>query len=460
MPTRAFLLSADQKALDAITQTLSELEVSFEIAPDLAAGLKQIGTQHFELILADCDDGQSATQVFAAAKSSALNQGSMAIAIADGKAGVVNAFRDGASLVLSKPVSMEQARGTLRNALAVLRKTASETKAPAHPPQTTLETAKMPNAARDVAKAAPSIAPTQPVMKSAAAAAGSPTTIAAVPPSTPLAVAKHDIQKPISSPKEKGVAKPAKTISLLGEEPLGSKPPAPPMFAMAEKEHSGRRASPFLLAAVAVALVAAGLYGYATINPNFHGMLFAQIERVEVMSGLAPKPQPAAVVHKPAPAVPTSAPAAPPVVATAPSIPDGFVEPQPVAAQEPPSNEPAKSAAPAIVNTSTTTTNPVIESEPMVVPEDVAESHVAYRVDPIYPEAARRKKVKGSVVLNAAIDKDGNVAALEVASGNASLASAAVAAVKQWRYQVYYHNGQPSEFQTQVTVQFPQPAQR
>lgn len=460
MPTRAFLLSADQKALDAITQTLSELEVSFEIAPDLAAGLKQIGTQHFELILADCDDGQSATQVFAAAKSSALNQGSMAIAIADGKAGVVNAFRVGASLVLSKPVSMEQARGTLRNALAVLRKTAPETKAAAHPPQTGLEAAKTEHAAPEVAKPAPAIDPALPVTKSAAAAAAKSTTIAVVPKSPAPGDPKHGAQKPVSDHKEKGIAKPAKTISLLGEDPLGSKPPAPPMFGMAEKEHSGRRTSPFLLAAVAVALVAAGLYGYATINPKFHGMLFAQIERVEVMAGLAPKPQPAAVVQKPAPAVPAPAPAAPPVVATAPRIPDGFAEPQPVAAQEPPSNEPAKSSAPAIVNTSTTTTNPAVESEPTVIPEDVADSHVTHRVDPVYPEAARRKKVKGNVILNAAIDKDGNVAALEVASGNASLASAAVAAVKQWRYQVYYHDGQPSEFQTQVTVQFPQPAQR
>jgi outer membrane biosynthesis protein TonB len=35
--------------------------------------------------------------------------------------------------------------------------------------------------------------------------------------------------------------------------------------------------------------------------------------------------------------------------------------------------------------------------------------------------------------------------------------AAAVEAVRQWRYDLYYHNGQPSGFQTEVTVRFALP---
>src|SRR5215467_5214798 len=128
MPTRAFLLSPDERALDAITQILSELEVSFELFHDPSTAAKRVSSQHFDLLFVDCDNEQHGSHVFASARKSDANQAPIAIAIVDGKNGVASAFRLGASLVLSKPVSMEQARGTVRNALAILRKAVPETK--------------------------------------------------------------------------------------------------------------------------------------------------------------------------------------------------------------------------------------------------------------------------------------------------------------------------------------------
>lgn len=453
MPTRAFLLCSDEKAVEAITQTCGEMEVSCELFKETSSAVKQLASQHFDLIMADCDNEQVGAEIFAAAKKSGINQAAVAIAIVDGKKGVVNAFRVGASLVLAKPVSLDQARGTLRNAIAMVRKSSSE-----------------PKSALLASPAAPASVLSAPKPGPAAAIKSG------VPP---VSQKPFDaVTKPLSGSPGLGSAnagasarnKPPKTLSLLGDEPLGSnRRPAPPMFGMGEKDRGERRTSPAIMATVAVVLIAAGVFGYSAVNPSFHSLLVGQFHHLQSMTGLSPKAAPVAASPQPAPPPPASvaepvAPPAAPVQAAnetpAPNpTPDGFAA-APAPAQGFESSAPDKSAAPVILSASATGQKSAADDEPIVVPEDVAEQHVAYRVQPIYPEAAKKKGVKGSVVLNAAVDKDGNVSAVEVASGNAQLASAAVAAVKQWRYQAYYRDGQPAEFQTQVTVRFPQPARR
>jgi periplasmic protein TonB len=130
MPTRAFLLCGDEKAVHAVTQILDELEVCFEHSSEPPFALKRLATQRFDLLIVDCDNVQNATQVFNSARASNLNKTSIAIAIVEGKAGVPNAFRLGASLVLTKPVSLEQTRNTLRTGIGMTRKDAPEVKAP------------------------------------------------------------------------------------------------------------------------------------------------------------------------------------------------------------------------------------------------------------------------------------------------------------------------------------------
>src|SRR5215470_19484554 len=131
MATRAFLLCGDEKAVHAISQILDELEVSFEHSSEPPFALKRLPAQRFDLLIVDCDNAQNATQVFNSARASSLNKNSIAIAIVEGKAGVPNAFRLGASLVLTKPVSLEQARNTLRTGIGMTKKDAVEAKAPA-----------------------------------------------------------------------------------------------------------------------------------------------------------------------------------------------------------------------------------------------------------------------------------------------------------------------------------------
>lgn len=62
--------------------------------------------------------------------------------------------------------------------------------------------------------------------------------------------------------------------------------------------------------------------------------------------------------------------------------------------------------------------------------------------------------MQGLVVLKTLIAKDGSVADLQLISGHPMLASAAIDAVKQWKYRPYLLDGQPSEVETQVQINF------
>jgi protein TonB len=74
--------------------------------------------------------------------------------------------------------------------------------------------------------------------------------------------------------------------------------------------------------------------------------------------------------------------------------------------------------------------------------------------NPTYPPIARAAHVSGAVVLHAVISKTGTIERLEVISGPEMLRSAATEAVQNWRYKPYLLNGEPTEVDTQITVNF------
>jgi TonB family protein len=84
----------------------------------------------------------------------------------------------------------------------------------------------------------------------------------------------------------------------------------------------------------------------------------------------------------------------------------------------------------------------------------VAKNSLVHRVQPEYPQSARAMRVEGSVVLQARIDKQGNIADLQPLSGPKQLVPAAMDAVKQWRYKPFSLLGQPVEVETQIQVDF------
>jgi TonB family protein len=76
------------------------------------------------------------------------------------------------------------------------------------------------------------------------------------------------------------------------------------------------------------------------------------------------------------------------------------------------------------------------------------------KVNPKYPGKARQKGVQGTVILRAMINKDGDIADLQLISGDPLLAKAAMDAVKKWKYWPYIFQGQPVEVDTQIQVNF------
>ncbi len=132
MSYKALLFCPDEKTARTVTQVLSELDFQVEASNEPFATVKKLTAEHFDAIVVDCESEQNATLLFKSARNSALNQASLSIAVVEGQAGVAKAFRLGANLVLTKPINVEQSKGTIRVARGLLRK--SESAKPAASP--------------------------------------------------------------------------------------------------------------------------------------------------------------------------------------------------------------------------------------------------------------------------------------------------------------------------------------
>jgi periplasmic protein TonB len=632
MAIRAFLLCGDEKAVHAVTQILDELEVSFEHSSEPPFALKRLATQRFDLLIVDCDNAQNATQVFNSARASNLNKNSIAIAIVEGKAGVPNAFRLGASLVLTKPVSLEQTRNTLRTGMGMTRKDAQEVKPAAAAPVVPTSPPSLAPAPLAPVAAAPAPAPVPPIPVSiptptplaaapvipqplvptaippvpvvkapiAAAPVAPPSPVAPVnvPEVKPPAAVVPPIEKPTILPRPASVspasaqehkpaltdftdpeppptvgvaafakaaaaaagaataetskfdsvfsgsasssvkdAKPEAETDLSDDSEVDEKPSpilriedplaeddaldpvkdhAVPSFGAMGKQpfagldkSEGNTDKTRLMIAVFVALIAATIYWGWTTQPTFRSMVlweYGDIKaRIATFRGQAPQVAAAPVTPPPAPVPATPAQPVPPA-----TQPDGTATIDIALGSDPAANPPANPALPAPANATPATSpapsvpqvnNVVAEKTPqktatvqpakqdktanrvgpnpalvpaaasvpattaaknsasdlLEVPEDFADDQVVRRVRPVYPKQALAKKLHGSVVLQAIVSKQGKVDSLQLVSGDPVLAQAAADAVKQWRYKPYSHNGEPTDFQTRVTVDFKMP---
>jgi TonB family protein len=122
MGYQALLFCPDEKTARIVTQVLSELDFAVTPCTEPFAAVKKLMAEHFDAIVVDCDNEQNATLLFKSARNTTTNQSSLAVAVVEGQAGVAKAFRIGANLVLTKPINVEQAKGTLRVARGLLRK--------------------------------------------------------------------------------------------------------------------------------------------------------------------------------------------------------------------------------------------------------------------------------------------------------------------------------------------------
>ena len=90
----------------------------------------------------------------------------------------------------------------------------------------------------------------------------------------------------------------------------------------------------------------------------------------------------------------------------------------------------------------------------VLVAADVMQSLITYRTMPAYPAAAQQQGVEGTVLLDTVVGRDGRVLEVHPSSGPPELATAAVDAVKNWRFSPFTLDGEAVEVETTIAVEF------
>jgi protein TonB len=293
-----------------------------------------------------------------------------------------------------------------------------------------------------------------------------------------------------------GNSRPGKAAPLQPAAKSGA--PAFPSYRQGRQKRRGP-----LVALLLLVLAGGGFYAVWTYQPGFRDLAQPQIDRVLALAGMAlpptsapnpvkPSTQPApATTSAPAPespaapnqtqskapdsamssatssatgspmasavATPPAPPAATPSAAVRPPASAATAATAPVATKpeaNKTSDKPADSKKNAAAATPSDTPLPG-ENSAIILSSKGAEKRLVQSVPPKYPVEAR--SAQGTVVLKAVVDANGKVEGLRLVEGNATLAAAAIQAVKQWRYRPYLRDGKAQAFQTIVIVDFQRP---
>src|SRR2546427_8136791 len=153
MGYQALLFCLDEKLARVVTQVFSELDFKVEPVNEPFAAVKKLMAQRYDAIVVDCENEPNATLLFKSARNSSSNQSSLALALVEGQAGVAKAYRIGANLVLTKPINVEQAKGTLRVARGLLRKGGETGKSAPSAPSTSATPPASPAAGSQIGRA-------------------------------------------------------------------------------------------------------------------------------------------------------------------------------------------------------------------------------------------------------------------------------------------------------------------
>ena len=77
--------------------------------------------------------------------------------------------------------------------------------------------------------------------------------------------------------------------------------------------------------------------------------------------------------------------------------------------------------------------------------------------EPAYPDEAKAQGIEGKVVLDARIDRNGEIETLSIRTGHPLLTESALQTVRTWRYRPTKLNGVPVEVDTDIEVTFTLP---
>jgi protein TonB len=571
MSYKALLFCPDERTAKTVTQVLSELEFQVEACNEPFTAVKKLMAGHFDAVVVDCDNEQNATLLFKSARNSEFNQASLSVAVVEGQSGVAKAFRIGANLVLTKPINVEQSKGTLRVARGLLRKneaakaSGKATEASRSPFASSSPAVSAPVGSAKPAfltQAAPPLAPA--VMASSSSAfelekeptpepepaeaaflesvsdQAGPIHAPEAGISAPKQYPWQPVHKPMAEPMAEGMTLALKHAAEATGRPDSSisvghgaavAPAREPISDLEEtaSHHSSSSAVPVVkpraaaseikwgpIAAIILVVAAGGAIYRAGTQMHWHmppvSSLLQRTSHAATPQIAKPAPaSPAALTNtlpqlnpattvlqnpiataaslpKPSPATETivlaPAPKRSTVNATSfdPPTPPGVVKeigegsvfvdtksPRP-AASKPAPVETVDAAAPDAVSADSQSNDSTISGlmsmpssvpqpgpETLKVSQGVSQGLLIKKVAPVYPARAMKSHTQGSVQLLATISKDGDITAVKLLKGEPVLAHAAMDAVKQWKYKPYLLNSQPTEIQTQITVNFTLP---
>jgi len=92
--------------------------------------------------------------------------------------------------------------------------------------------------------------------------------------------------------------------------------------------------------------------------------------------------------------------------------------------------------------------------KPLPVSTGVLTGMLLAPIQPIYPPIARAAGIGGTVIIQAIISKTGRIESAHAVSGPAMLQGAAIEAVRNARYRPFLLNGQPTEVETTININF------
>jgi len=508
----ALLLSPDDQAVSAITGVLQEMSVTCERPLDGASAAQRINARSFDMVLVDCENLPAAKLIFDVCRRGKSGNNAVPIAIVDGRAGLPTAFRLGAELVLTKPVAKDQARSTIRTAVSRVRRevqtneSASQPSASATTSSTAVSSADTSSAApteeraqaaaaasvasqlTSFAEPAPSFVPTG---ASSVAPSAAPTSALAATLAAPAVSADRKAMRslgPSDDPvlaeleeKEEAESKP-KSVEASAAGPSKAAPdkPAAKSNAPAVSSHlqERRKTRSLLVASLMLALAGGGFYALWMYQPGFRAIAQPQIDRVLTLAGMGLPPAPAPILTKRptqlAPATTAATAPVPPAAALGTAValsksPDTTTiapvaakpEPNKPSETSPSETKPSETIPSDSKNDATVATSPGAqlpgESSAIVLSSKGAESRLLSGVAPKYPVDAHSGAAEETVVLKEVVDENGKVRSVRLVEGNAALASAAIKAVKQWRYRPLVRDGKAQPFQTVVLVDFQRP---
>jgi len=88
------------------------------------------------------------------------------------------------------------------------------------------------------------------------------------------------------------------------------------------------------------------------------------------------------------------------------------------------------------------------------IPTQAAMARLIQRIEPEYPNAARKQHIQGTVLLDVIVNPSGAVDGLSLVSGESQLLVAAAEAVKQWHFQPLIQDGQAKQFESRISIDF------